>query len=36
VERGCADGSLYRRFHDAGLIGVRKFPQLAVYDESAL
>jgi SAM-dependent methyltransferase len=34
VERGCADASLYRRFHTAGLIGVRKFPQLAVYDES--
>ncbi len=34
AERGCADASLYRRFHAAGLIGVRKFPQLAVYDES--
>jgi SAM-dependent methyltransferase len=34
VERGCADGSLYRRFHAAGLIHVRKFPQLAVYDDS--
>jgi SAM-dependent methyltransferase len=36
VERGCADASLYRRFHAAGLVGVRKFPQLAVYDESDL
>jgi SAM-dependent methyltransferase len=34
VERGCADTSLYRRFHAAGLVGVRKLPQLAVYDES--
>jgi ubiquinone/menaquinone biosynthesis C-methylase UbiE len=34
VERGCADASLYRRFHTAGLIQVRKFPQLAVYDDS--
>lgn len=34
VERGCADASLYRRFHAAGLIRVRKFPQLAVYDDS--
>jgi len=34
VERGCADASLYRRFHAAGLVQVRKFPQLAVYDES--
>jgi SAM-dependent methyltransferase len=34
VERGCADASLYQRFHAAGLIQVRKFPQLAVYDDS--
>jgi SAM-dependent methyltransferase len=34
VERGCADASLYRRFHAAGLIQVRNFPQLAVYDDS--
>jgi SAM-dependent methyltransferase len=34
VERGCADVSLYRRFHAAGLVGVRKFPQLAAYEES--
>jgi SAM-dependent methyltransferase len=34
VAHGCADVSLYRRFHAAGLIDVRKFPQLAVYDES--
>jgi hypothetical protein len=34
VERGCADGSLYRRFHSAGLIQVRKLPQLAVYDDA--
>jgi ubiquinone/menaquinone biosynthesis C-methylase UbiE len=34
VEGGCADASLYRRFHLARLVSVRKFPQLAVYDES--
>lgn len=34
VERGCADASLYRRFPAAGLIQVRKFPHLAVYDDS--
>lgn len=32
VDRGCADASLYRRFHAAGLTQVQKFPQLAVYD----
>lgn len=34
VERGCADASLYPRFHAAGLMQVRKFPQLAVYDDA--
>jgi len=35
VERGCADGSLYRRFPSAGLIQVRKLSQLAVYDDAS-
>ncbi len=30
-ELGCNDASLYRRFHQAGLIKVRTFPQLAVF-----
>lgn len=30
-ERGCADFSLYRRFHQAGLTQVKMFPQLATY-----
>lgn len=34
VARGCADASLYRRFQSAGLIHVRKFPHLAVYDDA--
>jgi ubiquinone/menaquinone biosynthesis C-methylase UbiE len=29
---GCADASLYRRFHQAGLTQVKMFPQLATYD----
>ena len=33
VERGCADGSLYRRFHTAGLTQIERLPQLAVYDD---
>ena len=33
VERGCADGSLYRRFHAAGLTQVRALPQFAIYDD---
>jgi 2-polyprenyl-3-methyl-5-hydroxy-6-metoxy-1,4-benzoquinol methylase len=33
--RGCADASLYRRFHEAGLTGVKMFPQLPAYDDSA-
>jgi hypothetical protein len=28
LERGCADASLYSRFHAAGLRRVRKFPQV--------
>ena len=35
VERGCADGSLYRRLPSAGLIQVRKLSQLAVYDDAS-
>jgi SAM-dependent methyltransferase len=30
-EKGCADGSLYRRFRDAGLISLKMFPQLAPF-----
>ena len=30
-ERGCADASLYRRFHQAGLGQVKMLPQLAVF-----
>lgn len=33
--RGCADASLYRRFHRAGLTQVKMFPQLAAFDSSA-
>ena len=32
-ERGCADVSLYQRFHRAGLNDVRMFPQLATYTD---
>lgn len=32
--RGCADASLYRRFHQAGLTHVKMFPQLPAYDGS--
>jgi SAM-dependent methyltransferase len=35
TEKGCADSSLYDRFHRAGLIDVKKFPQLAVYDSAS-
>jgi SAM-dependent methyltransferase len=34
VERGCADSTLYRRFHAAGLTQVRSLPQFAVYDDA--
>lgn len=34
VDRGCADGSLYRRFHAAGLIQIQRLPQFAVYDDA--
>jgi SAM-dependent methyltransferase len=34
VAGGCADASLYGRFQSAGLIHVRKFPHLAVYDDA--
>jgi SAM-dependent methyltransferase len=30
---GSADGSLYRRMADAGLVDIQKFPQLAIYEE---
>ena len=33
--RGCADASLYRRFCQAGLTQVKKFPQLPAFDGSA-
>jgi len=32
---GCDDASLYRRFHQAGLIRVQMFPQLAAFDDRA-
>jgi hypothetical protein len=32
--RGCADASLYRRMHHAGLTDVKRLPQLAVFDRS--
>ncbi|MEE8159880.1 MAG: methyltransferase domain-containing protein, partial [Dehalococcoidia bacterium] len=31
-DRGCADASLYRRFHQAGLVQVKMLPQLATFD----
>jgi ubiquinone/menaquinone biosynthesis C-methylase UbiE len=34
AERGCADASLYQRFHQAGLTQVKMFPQLAAFDDS--
>jgi len=33
--RGCADASLYRRFHQAGLTQVKMFPHLPAFDGSA-
>ena len=33
--QGCADASLYRRFHEAGLTRVKMFPQLPAFDGSA-
>lgn len=32
-EKGCADASLYQRFHQAGLTQVKQFPQLATFDQ---
>lgn len=32
--KGCADASLYARFFAAGLRDVKKFPQLAVFDQT--
>ena len=34
-EHGCADASLYQRFHQAGLTQVKMFPQLPAFDSSA-
>ena len=34
-ELGCGDASLYRRFHQAGLIQVKMFPQLVTYSDQA-
>jgi ubiquinone/menaquinone biosynthesis C-methylase UbiE len=34
AERGCADASLYQRFHQAGLTQVKMFPQLPAFDSS--
>ena len=34
AERGCADASLYQRFHQAGLTRVQMFPQLPAFDGS--
>ncbi|MBI2533393.1 MAG: methyltransferase domain-containing protein [Deltaproteobacteria bacterium] len=31
ADKGCADGSLYRRFRDAGLVSLKMFPQLAPF-----
>jgi SAM-dependent methyltransferase len=31
--QGCADASLYRRLHHAGLINVQMFPQLAAFEQ---
>jgi SAM-dependent methyltransferase len=31
--QGCADASLYRRFHEAGLTHVQMWPQFAVFDQ---
>ena len=33
-EQGCADASLYRRFHAAGLVALRMLPQLVPFDSS--
>ena len=32
-DKGCADASLYRRFYQAGLTQVKKFPQMATFDQ---
>ncbi len=34
-EHGCADASLYRRFHQVGLTRVKMFPQLGVFGISS-
>ena len=31
---GCADASLYQRFHQVGLVDVKSFPQLAAFDKT--
>lgn len=35
VDKGCADGSLYRRFRQAGMSEIKRFPQFAAYDETS-
>ncbi len=35
AELGCADASLYQRFHQAGLTQVKMFPQLSIFDSSS-
>jgi ubiquinone/menaquinone biosynthesis C-methylase UbiE len=34
AEQGCADASLYQRFHHAGLTRVKMFPQFATFDRA--
>ena len=34
AERGCADASLYQRFHQAGLNQVKMFPKWSTFDRS--
>jgi hypothetical protein len=34
AERGCADASLYQRFHQAGLTHVKMLPQLTAFDSA--
>jgi ubiquinone/menaquinone biosynthesis C-methylase UbiE len=34
-DQGCADASLYRRFHQAGLAKVKMLPQLGVFSDRA-
>lgn len=36
TELGCADSSLYWRFNKSGLTKIKRFPQLAVFDDMAM